>query len=60
MSDVDCIHLCLSFQSSEKLRSINETISAFKARSNLPYIQTARKASTKRLNFENPELSSQK
>ncbi|WAR28117.1 RB-like protein [Mya arenaria] len=45
--------------SAEKLKSINESVSAFKSRSNLPYISNTKRTSSKRLNFENMDDQSQ-
>ncbi|KAH3811707.1 hypothetical protein DPMN_140122 [Dreissena polymorpha] len=38
--------------SAEKLKSINESMAAFKSRGNLPYVTTVRRTSSKRLSFD--------
>lgn len=48
------------FQSSEKLKTINESLSAFKSRGNLPYVTTPRRGAGKRLSFDNAEDARQK
>lgn len=51
-------NIILLFQSAEKLKSINESVSAFRPRGNLPPMAT-RRSSSKRLSFENMEDTSQ-